>query len=169
MAYIPKDARWFLAELVEEIRVEGSKRNVVHINSTLIEANTPELAYRKAMALGKVANSSHKNIHGKKVVTRFLGLRHLNVIHFPLEHGCEISFVEKLGVTSNGLSKLVRKKEDLEAFLPIRERPRRPDYASGDIMREVFEKLAEKAPDGPETDPRAKRARRRKTGKRKQS
>jgi hypothetical protein len=29
MAYVPKDAEWFLAELVEEFRVQGDKRNTI--------------------------------------------------------------------------------------------------------------------------------------------
>jgi hypothetical protein len=162
MAYIPKDARWFLADLVVEIRVQGSKRNIVHINTTLIEAKTPVMAYRRAMELGKKANSRDKNIHGKEVVSRFLGLCNLDVIHFELEHGCEIMFVEKLGVTAKGLRKLVRKKEELEAFLPVRGRPGRPDYAPGDIVREIYAELAKKEKDSPKPAP-AKRKNRKPT------
>lgn len=156
MAYIPKDARWFLAELVEETRVEGSKRNVVHINYILIEAGTPEIAYQKALALGKAAGSRYKNVHGKEVTTRFLGLRNLDVIHDELKHGCEIMFVEKLGVTPEGLSKLVRRKAELEAFRPVRGRPGRPDYASGYIVREICAALAEKETEGGAPTPSAK-------------
>ncbi len=144
MAYIPDNAKWFLAELVHEIQVQGSKRNVVHINYTLIEAATPEMAYRRATELGKFENSKYKNEEGKDVISRFIGLRSLDVIHDSLEHGCEIMFVEKLGVTPKGLTKLVRKKNQLEAFLPIRKRPGRPGYASGEIMIEAKERLKKK-------------------------
>lgn len=170
MAYIPTDARWFLAELVEETRVEGSKRNVVHINYTLIEAGTPEIAYQKALALGRAVGSRYKNVHGKEVTKRFLGLRNLDVIHDELEHGCEIMFVEKLGVTPKGLRKLVRKKSELEAFLPIRKRPGRPDYASGEIVKEVLKTLGEETEKGTSTTPSAKRKRRSgKVGKQKRA
>ncbi len=144
MAFIPKDAKWFLAELVEEIRVQGRKRNIVHINYTLIEANSPEVAYQKATELGKECNTEYRNESGKKVTIRFKGLRNLDVIHDPLEHGCELLYVEKLGVSPEGLSKLVRKKNELEAFLPVRDRPGRPDFASGEIMKEIKKELGKK-------------------------
>src|SRR6185503_5913533 len=99
MAYVPKDAEWFLAQLVEEFRVAGHRRNVVHINYVLIKARTPPEAYRKAMQLGKRANSRWRNPKGELVTHRFLGLRDLDVIHDPLEHGCEIMFFERLGMT----------------------------------------------------------------------
>jgi hypothetical protein len=60
MAYIPKDAEWFIADLVEEIRIQGSKRNVVHINSILVRANTPNKAYKKAIKFGKESNIKYE-------------------------------------------------------------------------------------------------------------
>jgi hypothetical protein len=146
MAYIPKDAEWFLAQLVEEFRVEGHRRNVVHVNYILIKARTPREAYRKAMRLGKGGNSRWRNPKGELVIHRFLGLRELDVIHDPLEHGCEIMFDERLGMTDANTRKLVRKKLDLEAFLPIRSRPTRPDYSSKKIMDKVTEELKKREP-----------------------
>jgi hypothetical protein len=142
MAYIPKDAQWFLAQHVEEIRVQGHKRNIVHINYVLIRARTPKDAYQKALILGKRGNAKYKNPEGKNVTVRFLGLRDLDVIPFPLEHGCEIMFTERLGVTEAGIRRLVRKKSELEAFLPIRERPGRPNYASRAVMDEFAREMA---------------------------
>jgi hypothetical protein len=143
MAHIPKDAQWFIAQLVEEFRVEGSKRNAIHINFVLIEASSPNEAHRKAIKLGRQANNEWLNPKGKKVVHRFLGLRDLEVIYFPLEHGCEIKFEERLGVGPAALRKLLRKRSDLEAFRPVPlRRPRgRPDYSSKEIMDIVGEKL----------------------------
>ncbi len=143
MSYIPKSAQWFLAEHVEEIRVEGHKRNVVHINYVLIQARTPTEAYRKAVELGKRGNMSYKNPDGKTVTSRFLGLRNLDVIHDALEHGCEIMFSERLGVTRAGLRKIVRKKEDLEAFLPVRSRRGVPDYSPKEVMDRIAKVLKE--------------------------
>ena len=142
MAYVPKDAAWFLAELVEEFRVSGCRRNVVHINYVLVGARTPDEAYRKAICLGKSSDNTWENPEGKIVTHRFLGLRDLDVIHDPLEDGCEIMYVERLGVSKVGLRKLVRKKGQLEAFLPVPERPRgRPDYSSKEIMDMVAERM----------------------------
>jgi hypothetical protein len=134
MAYIPKDVEWFLAELVVEIRVESYKRNIVHINYGLIRARTPERAYREALKLGKRANRTYENPNGKSVTHRFLGLRNVDAIFEPLEHGCEIMFVERVGMNAASIRKLVRSKRELEAFLPIRNRKGRPDYSSKEIM-----------------------------------
>ncbi len=53
MAFIPQDARWYLADIVLEHRIVGDRRNVVHVNKHLIEADSPQQARRKANALGK--------------------------------------------------------------------------------------------------------------------
>ena len=134
MAYIPENAEWFWADLVEEIRVEGSKRNIVHINCVLIRATSPEEAYTRALKRGKAGNQTYTNPAGKKVSIRFRGLRNLDVIHDDLEDGCEIMFSEKLGVSEAGIQKLIASKEQLEAFLPVRGRPGVPNYMSGRIM-----------------------------------
>jgi hypothetical protein len=137
MAFIPKDAEWFLAELVEEIRVGGSKRNIVHINYVIVRAASPRAAFARATALGKQSAISYKNEMGKKVTIRFRGLRNLDVIYDPLEDGCEIMFEEKLGVSEKGIKKLVRSKSELEVFLPIRARRGRPNYSSNRVMDTV--------------------------------
>ena len=144
MAYVPKDAEWFLADLVEEIRVAGSKKNIVHINYVLIYASSPNEAYTQAMELGKQSRTSYQNSDGKKVTIRFRGLGNLDVIHEPLEHGCEIMFREKLGITEKGIKKLIRTRRELEVFQPIKGRRGRPDYSSKEIMDEVKKALPNK-------------------------
>ena len=145
MAYVPDNARWFLAKMIEEIQVEGAKRNVVHVNYVIIEADSPEDAYQRAIKMGKQANHSYLNTRGKKVTIRFRGLSNLDVIHDPLEHGCEIMFREELGVSESAIRKLLASKKQLELFRPIRNRPGRPDYASKEIMEECYRELAKRA------------------------
>jgi hypothetical protein len=41
MGFIPKDARWYVTDLILEFTIEGDDRNVVHINTHLIEADSP--------------------------------------------------------------------------------------------------------------------------------
>jgi hypothetical protein len=48
MAYVPKNAEWFLAEIVQEIRVADRKRNIIHMNFVIIHAPSPEAAYVRA-------------------------------------------------------------------------------------------------------------------------
>jgi len=111
MAYVPKDAEWFLAEIVQEIRVAGCKRNIVHQNFVIIHARSPTAAYNRACELGKRGDRSYINENRKRVTFRFRGLRSLDVIYDPLEDGCEIMFIEKLGVTEKGIKKLVNDQE----------------------------------------------------------
>jgi hypothetical protein len=42
MGFIPKGARWYLADIVLEHIIAGDPRNVVHINTHLVEAGSPE-------------------------------------------------------------------------------------------------------------------------------
>ncbi len=144
MAHVPDDAEWFLAEIVEEIRVAGSKRNIVHMNFVIVHAPSPEAAYVRAVKIGKEGDTSYMNERGKQVTIRFRGLRNLDVIYDPLEDGCEIMYMEKLGVTEKGIRKLVRTKRELEVFLPIRGRPGRPNFSSKEIMDEVKKRLIKK-------------------------
>jgi hypothetical protein len=62
-----------------------------------------------------------------------------------LEHGCEIMFVEKLGLREKTITRLVRPKDQLEVFQPIRERRGRPNYSSKQIMEEVKKRLLARA------------------------
>jgi hypothetical protein len=137
MAHVPEGAEWFLADLVQEIRVAGSKRNIVHINYVIIHARSPEAAYARAMSIGKRSEMSYENLHGKKVTIRFRGLGNLDMIYDPLGDECEIMYREKLGVTEKGIRKMVRPKRKLEVFMPIRERPGRSDFSSQEVMNEL--------------------------------
>jgi hypothetical protein len=47
--FIPEGACWSLAALVLEYTIEGDHRNVVHVDTHLIEAESPEQAYEKAI------------------------------------------------------------------------------------------------------------------------
>ena len=141
MAYVPKEAEWFLAELVEEIRVAGSRRNIVHINYVIIHAKSPQVAFARAKKLGKQGNISYLNDMGNKVTKRFRGLRNLDVIYDPLGDGCEIMFKKKLGLTEKGVRKLLRAKDQLEVFQPVRGRRGRPNYSSMEVMNEVRRRL----------------------------
>jgi hypothetical protein len=40
MGYIPTDAKWYLADIVMEITIQGDSRNVVHVNTTLVRADS---------------------------------------------------------------------------------------------------------------------------------
>jgi hypothetical protein len=138
-AYIPPDAKWYLADLVEQITVEGDPRCVVHINTLLIRADSPEEAHEKAMQLGIDHEQSYENIDDKKVDFVFRGLMDLHVIHEELEHGAEICYSERVGLKEEEIAALVTPKDELAVFAPMEDPSKKPNYASGDIMRKLNE------------------------------
>lgn len=127
MGYIPKDAKWYLARLVQEITVEGDPRNVVHTNVVLVRADSPEEAYQKALHLGAQGEIAYKNPQGLNVRTTFRGLNSLGVIHDPLDHGAELEYAEEVDVDEAALKRYVHRKEELSVFAPI-EPSKGPDY-----------------------------------------
>jgi hypothetical protein len=139
MAYIPEDAKWYLAWIVEEMKIEGDPQNVVHINQFLIRADSPDEAYEKALEIGKESEDSFENTEGRRVVCSFRGLQDLQVIWDELEHGAELSYEEEVGVSAKKIKRIVRKKEELGVFLPT-EPPDHPNYipnTTGEEMKRV--------------------------------
>ncbi|HEV2379882.1 MAG TPA: DUF4288 domain-containing protein [Terriglobia bacterium] len=155
MGYIPEDAHWYLADLVEEVTVEGDPRNVVHTNMILIRADSPEEAYEKSMELGKSSEISYPNSAGRQVTIKFRGLHQLNVIHDQLEHGAELTYDEDIGMSEDEISRWLSPKEELGVFAPRLWSPSSgPDYAAGEIMtelRERFPDLEEFQPGNPKS------------------
>jgi Domain of unknown function (DUF4288) len=146
MGFVPKDAEWYLAEIVQELTVADDPRNIVWRNLTLIHANSPDEAYERAIALGRSGDTEYLNPAGKLVTVRFRGLSHLDVIHDALEHGAELMFWSEVGVGADDLQKLLRPKEELQLFLPIR-RVEGPDVASGEVVQMVEDEFGIKRPE----------------------
>ena len=107
MGYIPHDAKWYLADIVEEFRIEGESENIVHTNMILVRADSPEEAFAKSVALGEQSNIKYTNPLGRQVAVTFRGLRDLNVIHGELEHGTELIFSEQIGMSESELANWV--------------------------------------------------------------
>jgi hypothetical protein len=139
MAYVPENAEWYWAEVIAEITIDGDDRNVLHRNIFLIQANSPNEAYEKALLLGKEHESSYRNPQGGIVRTRFHGLVDLGVIYDNLEHGAELFYKEDIAVSPEQIQKWVRPKDQLSLFR-AEERSdiqARPDYRSGEIVDEA--------------------------------
>ncbi len=130
MGFIPPNAKWYLAYIVEEIRVEGERRNVLHTNQVLVRADSPDEAYEESLKLGRQCNISYRNERGKKVGIKFRGLRELSVVHDELEHGAELSYRERIGVSEQRIKEWIQPKSKLNVFAPIQPTSG-PDYADG--------------------------------------
>lgn len=140
MGYIPEDAKWYLAEIVQQITVEGDPRNVVHTNLVLVRADSPDEAYHKATELGTEGDTSYENPDGKQVRIRFRGLHDLNVIQDELQHGAEIIFSEDLEMDESAIQKWVTPNDELGIFRPI-AKSRAPNYCSRDVMKKLYEEF----------------------------
>ena len=146
MGFVPKDAEWYVAEIVQELTVEDDPRNVLWRNLTLVNASSPEDAYERALSLGKSGDTEYLNPAGKLVTVRFRGLSHLDVIDDELEHGAELMFHSNVSVSPDDVQKLLRSKEELQLFRPI-VRAEGPNVASGEIVRMVEDELGIKLPE----------------------
>ena len=146
MPFIPSHAEWYVAELIEEIRVEDDARNVVHRNLVLVRADSPEEAYQRALDLGRDHEITYDNIEGRKVTIGFRGLRDLSVIHDQLEHGAELRFTRDVGLEPDEIELLVRRKEQLGVFSENPEEDL-PDCVDGELMRNLIEHLVDQPED----------------------
>lgn len=153
-AFIPEDARWFLADLVLAIRVGKRKRVTVHVNTVLVRADSASEAFKKAIELGRREEMTYENAAGERVRFTFLGLKNLDVVHDELEHGGELRFTESIGRTMKKARALVAPRGRLGVFRP-REPSAAPDYASGRLRRQV--EAAMKAPPHSRVSRRARR------------
>jgi hypothetical protein len=75
----PEMARWYIAELTEEVTLEGDPLNVVHKKTRVIFADSPQDAYEKALTMITEHEIGYLNEHHKAIRTRFWGLRELNL------------------------------------------------------------------------------------------
>jgi hypothetical protein len=119
--FIPENTEWFIGELVEEFQAADQTENLIHINTILIKADSPEVAYEKALYLGESANRVFTNTAGVDVNVRFRGLRGLYPIYDRLEDGAELLYEERQGMSDEAIAKMVKTKEKLAVFSPTWE------------------------------------------------
>lgn len=136
------EAHWYIAELVMECRVEREPLNVIHVNIVLVRANSPEEAFEKAEQLGRNGEDTYLNPNNQIVTFTYRGLRDLNIIHDELEHGGELMFEEKIGVSEHELQEMLTPKYELAVFrLSEMKDSSKPSYSCKEIMDEVIRRL----------------------------
>jgi Domain of unknown function (DUF4288) len=77
--------RWYIAELTEEVTLEGDPTNVVHKKTRVIFADTPQDAYEKALTMITEHEIGYINEHHKAIRTRFWGLRELSLTNEDMD------------------------------------------------------------------------------------
>jgi ABC-type uncharacterized transport system ATPase subunit len=111
--------RWYIAHEIlcaEPDNPEIVEPLTVWENLILIQANSPEEAYEKAMEHGR--NSENEiRINGKEGRFTFCGLKELMLVYDDLEHGAELEWHE-MELTKAQATELTKQKEQLHAFDP---------------------------------------------------
>jgi hypothetical protein len=148
MGFIPKSARWYLADVVLEHRIEGEPRNVVDINTHLVEAGSPEEAYTKALTIGRDAENDYTNTEDARVQVVFRGIKQLSVIHEKLEDGAELMYSRKVGVSEDELNGWNKPMDRLAVFAPIQPGVEGPNSVPG-LVNQLVDHLL---PGEPGTD-----------------
>lgn len=79
MTNSPETSRWYVAELTEEVTLEGDPLNIVHKKTRVIFADSAEDAYEKALSMITEHELGYLSEHKRAVRTRFWGLRELDL------------------------------------------------------------------------------------------
>ncbi len=138
-----KTLKWFVAEIIVEIKVGKQPNNVVHTNTLLIEAVNAEEAYRKSIKLGEAENSEYKNPKGEIVTSKFRGLRDINQVHEDLEHGTELFYEEDIDIPEKKILSWATSKDELTIFRKSQKPKNMPDYSDGEIAQAYDKYLKE--------------------------
>jgi hypothetical protein len=80
MADSSEIARWYIAELVEELILDGNIRNVIHRKTQVIFADSHFDAYEKALSLSTAHEIGYLNQTHKLAQTRYWGFNELNLL-----------------------------------------------------------------------------------------
>ena len=126
-------ANWYLATVVMLITIEGERKNVVHKNLHLLQAESDDVAYDKALKIGNDSETSHLNRKDQLVTMSFYGLAELvETIELDIYDGVELTFDELKDVSPSELETFVPFKRDLSAFFDRNSTPEENelDYGS---------------------------------------
>ena len=114
---------WWIASFIQrfeyhdENKANLNRRCLAWENTILIRATSREVAYRKAIAQGRVASGSEGwNSSGRKGTWRFEGLTGLLPVYEELEDGAEILWQEHSGVSVRKIRGRIKRKHELAVF-----------------------------------------------------
>ena len=133
-------SKWYLATIITVITIDGEAKNVVHKNLHLIQAESDEDAYDKALNLGTDSETSYLNSKDQLVDISFYGLAELEeTIELDIYDGVELTFKELEDVSTSELKKLLPLKKDLGIFFTKRTsiKENELDYGSKEIRAMV--------------------------------
>jgi len=117
-------AGWWIASFIErfeyydENKANLNRRCLAYENTILIRAPNREVAYRKAVAQGRLSNGSEgwSSSSGRKGAWRFDGLTGLLPVYEELEDGAEILWQKHADVTVRRIRSRIKRKQELSVF-----------------------------------------------------
>lgn len=111
---------WYIAEIIEKREaVNRNKENdlrrvVTWGNFHLIKAETPKLAFQKAIKLGKEAEMKFINSDNVEMEYTFVGIADLIPIYDDnIEDGCEIMWTDYGSISNKKTEKFARSEEEI--------------------------------------------------------
>ncbi len=148
MANRKQESRWYLAEIVTEIKVVGENEKVVHNNLVLIRADSAENAYNKAIARGKDMEDTYEDSEGQRLSVTFRGLSDLNIIQDELEDGAEIAYEELEDISEHELQEMLTEKQELGVFQTEEQDMLDHHYEPQDVLDEAMRIIRRKRDEG---------------------
>jgi hypothetical protein len=119
MSNSPEASRWYVAELTEEITLEGDPGNVVHKKTRVIFADSAEDAYEKALSMISEHELKYLNEHHRAIRTRFWGLRELDLSNEDMDRA-GILPKQKVGVARRRNSTGLTPEQQFALLLSIK-------------------------------------------------
>lgn len=117
-------SKWYIANLITYPVIKNLKtKKKMKYNKysyeddlLLIKANNSEIAYKKALKLGKDLEHSYINTKNEIVEWKFVGIKELVEIFENLEDGNQITFYRGSVSKISEIKKLIPKKENLRCI-----------------------------------------------------
>jgi hypothetical protein len=107
---------WFRADLIQQFDFANGDNPLVWVNEILIQADSLDKAYEKALSYGARYNETYTNADGGLVTVRFRGLKHLYLIYDKLEDGAQLLYSEYDDLTEADIAAMITPKEQSAAF-----------------------------------------------------
>ncbi len=117
MNYRSPEWTWYVAQLVIESRVEGVPEPILMIESVLLQAESPDVAYNKAMARCASSDHGYRNKTGAPVVQRYLGIHDIEDLQAERMEDEQVLLMQILPTAPQYDARLLlRSKSELSLF-----------------------------------------------------
>ncbi len=106
---------WYLADLVTEVRVEGTANSIVHFDLHLLRASNAVEAYDKALRIGGAKATQYLRNDGNLMSFIFRGLNDLIAVDEEFKDGARILARSQSDISEEEIQHVVTPREYLRA------------------------------------------------------